>query len=121
MTTTNQNSIQVINPYWAFDTWVFDDPAKNLEAEPFVSGAPELLNIHAEDIPNAYQDGFRLLFSPGPFPGYQLVVDWVREEHGGNWYKSDERGLEGWLCPALFKYFDAAPPKIYVKGEAIAR
>ena len=121
MTTTNQNSIQVINPYWAFDTWVFDDPAKNLEAEPFVSGAPELLNILAEDIPNAYQDGFRLLFSPGPFPGYQLVVDWVREEHGGNWYKSDERGLEGWLCPALFKYFDAAPPKIYVKGEAIAR
>jgi hypothetical protein len=23
--------------------------------------------------------------------------------------------MEGWLCPALFKYFDAAPPKIYAQ------
>jgi len=23
--------------------------------------------------------------------------------------------MEGWLCPALFKYFEAAPPKIYAQ------
>ena len=120
-TKTNQNSIQVIRPYWAFNTWVFDDEAKGLEAEPFVSGAPELLSILARDIPNAYQDGFRLLFSPGPFPGYQLVVDWVREEHDGNWYRNEDLNMEGWLCPALFQYFDKAPARIYVKGEAIAK
>ena len=25
--------------------------------------------------------------------------------------------MEGWLCPALFKYFDTAPKEIYVKAE----
>ena len=25
---------------------------------------------------------------------------------------------EGWLCPALFRYFDEAPEEIYVKAEA---
>jgi hypothetical protein len=23
--------------------------------------------------------------------------------------------MEGWLCPALFKYFDSAPKKIYAQ------
>jgi hypothetical protein len=27
--------------------------------------------------------------------------------------------MEGWLCPALFKYFDAAPMRIY--AQAIAK
>ena len=25
--------------------------------------------------------------------------------------------MEGWLCPALFKYFENAPEAIYVKAE----
>jgi hypothetical protein len=25
--------------------------------------------------------------------------------------------MEGWLCPALFKYFPSAPREIYVKVE----
>jgi hypothetical protein len=117
MAETNQNSIQVIFPYWKYGTWVFDDKAKGLDAEPFVSGAPEFLSLIADDIVDA-KDGFRLLFSGRPFPGYQIAVDWDRKEGDGNWYKSDELGLEGWLCPALFKYFSKAPPKIYAKGEA---
>ena len=28
--------------------------------------------------------------------------------------------MEGWLCPALFKYFDKAPREIFVKAEPIA-
>ncbi|MGH7971928.1 MAG: DUF6717 family protein [Limisphaerales bacterium] len=35
----------------------------------------------------------------------------------GNWYFSPEFKIEGWLCPALFKYFDQAPTEIYVKAE----
>jgi hypothetical protein len=27
--------------------------------------------------------------------------------------------MEGWLCPALLKYFAQAPPELYVKAEAI--
>jgi hypothetical protein len=27
--------------------------------------------------------------------------------------------MEGWLCPALFRYFDEAPAELYVKAEAL--
>ena len=36
---------------------------------------------------------------------------------GGNWYYSEDFTVEGWLCPALFKYFDKAPEEIYAKFE----
>jgi len=29
--------------------------------------------------------------------------------------------MEGWLCPALFKYFEKAPKEIYVKAEAATK
>jgi hypothetical protein len=29
--------------------------------------------------------------------------------------------MEGWLCPALFKYFEAAPKDLYVKAEPLSR
>jgi hypothetical protein len=32
---------------------------------------------------------------------------------GGNWYHIN--GKEGWLCPALLKYFDTAPREIYAQ------
>ena len=28
-------------------------------------------------------------------------------------------GAEGWLCPALFKYFPEAPPSLYARAERI--
>lgn len=71
-----------------------------------------------QDIPNARQ-GFRLLFSASPFPGFQRRIEWVREEMDGNWYRSDEPPTEGWLCPALFHYFEQAPPELYVMAEPI--
>ena len=113
------NQIMVIAPYWLEDvgTWVFDDPAAGLSQEPFVSGVPEMMDYLVRDIPNA-RGGFRLLFSASPFPGYQRKMTWKREEMGGNWYGSDNPPMGGWLCPALFRYFDKAPAELYVKAEA---
>jgi hypothetical protein len=113
------NQILVIAPYWleSVATWVFDDEAVDLVQEPFVSGVPDMIDDLVADIPDARQ-GFRLLFSSAPFPGYQRKLEWVREEMGGNWYSSKEPEGEGWLCPALFRYFDEAPNEIYVKAEA---
>jgi len=71
-----------------------------------------------KDIPNA-KNGFRLLFSANPFPGYQMKLIWLREEDGGNWYYSEDLKIEGWLCPALFKYYRKAPKEIYAKAEVI--
>ena len=114
------NAIQVISPYWHHGTWVFDDPDRGLTREPFVSGIPEMINALVADIPDA-RGGFRLLFSSGPFPGYQKEFALSRREYGGNWYRCDDPAMEGWLCPALFKYFDEAPSKIYARAEPLAR
>jgi len=69
---------------------------------------------YAADLPDA-ERGFTLIFSAQPFPGYQQEFEWRRAEMGGNWYYSPTLDMEGWLCPALFKYFDAAPPRIYAQ------
>lgn len=112
------NHIMTIAPYWLDEvgTWVFDDPGAGLTQEPFVSGVPEMIDYLVKDIANA-RSGFRLLFSAAPFPGYQKRLVWLREEMGGNWYASNDPTMEGWLCPALFRYFDMAPAQLYVKAE----
>lgn len=110
------NQIMVIKPYRYAETWVFDDEAVGLKKEPFVYGIPAMIDYLTRDIPNA-QDGFRMLFSAQPFPGFQEKLTWVRGEMDGNFYWSETLQAEGWLCPALFKYFNQAPAEIYVKVE----
>jgi hypothetical protein len=108
------NSLMVIHPYKQNGTWMFDDPEAGLVREPFVAGADEMIDRMVEGMSDA-EAGVTILFSGTPFPGYQHDFEWRREEHGGNWYHSSEYGAEGWLCPALFKYFDAAPRRLYVQ------
>jgi hypothetical protein len=110
------NAIQVIFPYLHQGMWVFDDEEVGLNKEPFVSGADKVIEraIQAKGIANA-AEGFRLIFSGGPFPGHDLKLDWVREGDGGNWYRAEKFDMDGWLCPALFRYFDEAPATIYAQ------
>jgi hypothetical protein len=112
------NAILLIKPYWHNGTWCFDDEPRGLLAEPFVSGAPEIITEMVKDIPAA-NNGFKLLFSEEPFPNYQIKLNWIRQEYDGNWYKDSVSGKEGWLCPALFKYFSNAPKTIYTKAEGL--
>ena len=112
------NSIMIISPYRHHGTWVFDDPAVGLTREPFVSGVPEMIDALVTDIPDA-RNGFRLLFSASPFPGYQKEFTRLRGDLGGNWYACENPHMEGWLCPALFKYFDQAPQKLYARAEPL--
>ena len=112
----SDNSLFLICPYRYQGTWVFDDPNVGLVREPFVAGIPEMIDELTKDIPDA-EKGFRLLFSATPFPDYTIKLVWRRRELGGNWYYSEDYDSEGWLCPALFKYFKKAPKEIYVKAE----
>lgn len=112
------NAIQIIAPYRYEGQWVFDDPATGLVREPFVAGIDTMIDEMTKDIPDA-ESGFRLLFSPTPFPGYSIKLEWLREEYGGNWYFAPQLQIEGWLCPALFKYFEEAPRELY--GQIKAR
>ncbi len=112
------NQIHVIAPYRQASTWVFDDPAVGLKAEPFVSGIPQMIDALVQEIPDADR-GFRLLFSAAPFPGYQVELVRLRSEYGGNWYRWTATDMEGWLCPALAQYFPEPPPRLYARAEAL--
>jgi hypothetical protein len=111
------NAMMTVFPYRDRGQWVFDDESVGLKREPFVFGVPEMIDAFVKDIPNA-RHGFKLYFSAMPFPGYRTSLSWMREEYEGNWYRWDATLEEGWLCPALFKYFEKAPEKIYCKAEA---
>ena len=110
------NSLMVIAPYKWNGMWVFDDPSVGLSKEPFIAGIDTMIDKMTANIPDA-QHGFRAIFSAAPFPGYTEKLEWRREESGGSWYYSEHYRIEGWLCPALFKYFSRAPQTIYVKPE----
>jgi hypothetical protein len=108
------NVINVIEPYRHLGMWVFDDPRVGLAAEPFVGGADTMIDRVTADIPNAH-GGFTMVFSAMRFPGHQFRLEWRREEGSGNIYYSTELDAEGWLCPALLRYFDEPPSEIYVQ------
>ena len=110
------NSIMIIAPYRHQGTWVFDDASAGLVQEPFVAGVPEMIDELVKDIPDA-EKGFRLTFSANPFPGHQKTLSWLRGDSGGNYYRMNEPPMEGWICPAMFKYYEKAPEKLYVKAE----
>jgi hypothetical protein len=112
-----KNSIFVIKPYKWEGMWVFDDPAVGLVREPFVGGADTMIDVATSHIPNA-DGGFIAVFSASHFPGSQIALEWVREEGGGNVYRWGEKGMEGWLCPALLKYFEQAPAKLCIQVKA---
>lgn len=114
------NALIVIAPYWYEGTWVFDDARTGLSREPFVAGVPEMMNTVLADIPDA-RAGFRLTCSARPFPGWQKKLVWVRAESGGNFYRLADTTMEGWLCPAMFRYFSEAPKELYLKAESKAR
>ena len=113
------NAITAIHPYKDAGLWVFDDASVGLVREPFVSGADEIIERMVQDIPDAAR-GFTLLFSATPFPGHQSMLEWRRSEMGGNWYYSADSDKEGWLCPALLKYFESAPERIYAQFKTRA-
>jgi hypothetical protein len=114
------NSIMVIAPYKYLGMWVFDDDAKDLLREPFVGGTDEIIDLLTAGIEDA-DKGFRLVFASSPFPDCQFKLIWQREELSGNTYLLEGTEAEGWLCPALLKYFDSAPQTIYFKVEPLAQ
>ena len=125
-----------IYPYLFENTcWVFDDERTGLKEEAFVLGMTEMLSrlVEYKLISNASK-GFSMTFAAEPFD-HDVELTWlspaeVAKEfnctlnelpNDGNWYRGVVAGEEmvGWLCPALFCYFDKAPKKIYVKAEPL--
>ena len=111
--TKNDNSIQVIYPYLHKGTWVFDDEDKSLYREPFIAGIDQMLT-NVVDSEHLDESGFSLFFSSSPIPGFNFLLNFIKSEHGGNWYNSPKFGMDGWLCPAFYKYFESPPKNLYL-------
>lgn len=115
-----RNSVMVLFPYrWNDVVWVFDDPTTGLVREAFVQGIDDILDRATADIPNA-KKGFLLTFSAQPFPGWMFRLNWTKpgEKGVGNWYYCPQFKINGWLCPALYHYFDRAPKSIFAAVNA---
>ena len=104
------NSVMAIHPYKANGLWIFDDLRVGLRQEPFVAGADTII----EKLVKRFLTPRRALPYCSPAKRF-LGIKLLREELGGNWYYCCALAMEGWLCPALFKYFDSAPKKIYAQ------
>ena len=111
------NAINVIAPYKHFSMWVFDDPNVGLRQEPFVGGADTSIDRMVASIPYA-EDGFVMVFSGTEFPGYQQRLELVGPQGSGNRYRSRELAMDGWLCPALLRYFEEPPEELFVQVQA---
>jgi hypothetical protein len=116
--------ITSIRPYRLHNQWVFDSDRHGLIEEAFVCGMTEIIDevLHDNDIdPDTVADkGFRLTFSAKPWPESTHCLKWDREEYDGNVYYAtlnDGEQMQGWLCPALFRFFEDAPKEIHCSVE----
>ena len=118
------NSIFTIHPYHDGGALVFDDPAAGLVKEALVGGTDLLLEIAARAA-DADPARFTLLFSDAPFPGAHAAIWLEKGELGyGDWYHVHIPEVvqgDGWLCPALLKYFPSAPAKIHFQIKPFER
>jgi hypothetical protein len=124
-------SILQLRPYYAEDKWVFDDPSVDLWREPFVGVTNQLIDRlvvdSGLDLASARR-GFLLTFGSSTFQGATHHFEWVGAGEGsGDYYAltevyekgewRDHTSVEGWLCPSLLKYFEAAPGSLYAKAS----
>lgn len=118
MATEYRNVINVIRPYLWNGVWVFDDPARGLDKEALISGMPEIIEVACarKGIANP-EAGFVTIFSGSFFPGADLILEHRRPDEcgAGNWYRLEGTEMEGWLCPALLKYFECPPHRIFIQ------
>ncbi len=103
-----------IRPFKDNGLWVFTDERVGLEKEPLVEGIDTMLDVITQGIPNA-ADGFELIFCDSEFQGWAYSLEWRRPNIvGGDWYYCPQLDAEGWLCPALGRYFKEPPKQLFI-------
>ena len=113
------NQINVIHPYKYMGQWVFDDPSVGLDHEAFVAGADDVCDRLLEMVGAPGDDKFTLVFSADRFPGSQFSFVYTGPGEGdGTYYYCAQLLYSVWLCPALFRYFDAPPVAIHIQAKS---
>lgn len=112
--------IKIIYPYKHNNLWVFDDINEELLKEELTMGMEKIIEHLTYNLSNA-DHGFKCIFSNEPITDYDAILNHIDGENGGNWYKLKDTNMIGWLCPALYNYFNVAPKKIYLKIKALKK
>ena len=91
--------------------WAFTDTSRGLVNELLVDGIDTMLDV----LSASYGNGFNVFFSDKPFDGHEHVLSLVHDNcEVGRHYRWSYDNSVGWLCPALFKYFESPPESIYL-------
>lgn len=105
-----------INPYRRDGVWQFDDAERDLLHEPLVCDLMLMAVLRDSGVFAGAHAGFILDFTdefPTPNEKGWYYIERAEPESGGVWYTY--RGIRGWLCPMLFRYFVDAPPIIRLR------
>lgn len=99
------------------DQWFFDDNAKRIYHEEFVSTIPEMLYRLAGDR-NIRK--LRVIVSNQEFSGSH-ALEFEHFESGGVVYRLVEEDISGWLCAVFWEYFnsDNFPRNLWVSVEVL--
>jgi hypothetical protein len=96
--------------------WMFDDPEKGIEREPFVDGSTELIDFILKEF-NLFQGSHRGIDLN--FSLYQEEDDMVKvnkiKDMGDDWASYEYKNMTGSLCPVTIQYFGKHPDHFYVK------
>lgn len=134
-----------ISAYRQGNTWLFDDKQRGIVAEPFVSGASELIQKYLDRKGITATQDVPLVFSLQPFPNAEVTLTVTEKNyplkvvgfHTVQSYRAgeiqipsyeedrsqpatsawyvDQEGEECWLCPAQIKFFGQVADVIYAK------
>lgn len=122
-----KNAVHVIHPYVdrRSGLWVFDDPARELEKEPFIPITGAVIDAWLRSVSGRIRPAqFSLMFSQHKFPDAQIALRVLHDEdagrgEAGTWYEAEwmdpvdgQRREHLWLCPALLKFFPKGAPKV---------
>jgi hypothetical protein len=96
--------------------WMFDDPEKGIEREPFVDGSTELIDFILKEF-NLFQGSHRgidLKFSLHQEEDDMVKVNKIKDM-GDDWASYEYKNMTGSLCPVTLQYFAKHPDHFYVK------
>ncbi len=93
------------------DRWYFDDRPRGIIKEEFVEGVPEMILAIAK---NSAARRVVLEVSTLPTEAADGILDYVPSPGTKDVYYR-LGSIRGWFCPVFWKYFQDAPPTLWVR------
>lgn len=96
--------------------WIFDDPSKNIEKEPFVGGFSELIDfiLKEKGVCAGSHRGIDIEFSLEKESADMVEIKKV-ENIDNDWALYEYKEMQGTLCPVSLRYFGHHPDSFFVR------